>query len=144
MKIRVILLIFAYLLYPLTVNAEFEQTQIQVVNDLTNEFEISGKDFAKPTADAIRNRFKNKTDTNFNTYSEVLFKGSDSFKYTGKNAGGEQKTTDTIAWDKALNTSKRAVGSSQIANSANQDDNSQTKCEKYGKITKCEKTGATK
>lgn len=121
--------------------AGVDQIQVQAVDELTAEFVKSGGDSAKPTAEVIKKRFNNADDKNFNSYSDILFQGSNGFGYNGKNADREQKTVETAAWNKALNTSKLATDDARISSF---DEKAQNKCKKYGIVSACSKTGETR
>lgn len=131
----------ACILYPIAGVAEYDQAQLLAINNLTAEFEKSGGGFAKPTAEVIKKRFNTADDKDFNSYSDILFQGSDGCGYGGKNADREQKTSETAAWNKALNTSKLAIDNTRIPNL---DEKAQNKCKKYGIVSACSKTGETR
>ena len=129
------------ILYPKDGIAEYSRMQLSAINDLTAEFEKSGKDFAKPTAEIIRRRFNTDTDKDFNSYSDILFKGAGSFDRNGKNAAREQKTSENAAWDKAVSTSKQATNNTLTPN---YEGDTQKGCKKYGIAGACNKAGETR
>ena len=131
-------------LYPDISFAEYSQAQLRIVDNLTAEFEKSGKNSAKPTAEYIKKRFSNSTDKDFTAYSDMLFKGMNSFGYTEKSTNCTQKMTENTSWNKAISTSVRAIHHSQSPRSDSAQNGNGTDCKKYGKSSECKKAGENK